>query len=127
MFIMKVYFAHAMPTYGTRTERTQKAAIKKLFPKHKMVDPGSIQDNPEKRREGMAYCLRLVGTCDALVFSRYLDEITAGVGKEVNHALDNDLEVYELINGKVKKVIARVNYLSITETVMLPRPKDYIK
>jgi hypothetical protein len=124
---MKIYFAHAMPTYGTRTERTQKAYIKKLFPKHKLIDPGSIQDNPQKRREGMAYCLKLVGTCDALVFSRYCDEITAGVGKEVNHALGNDLEVYELINGKAKKVKARVNYLSISDTVRLPRPNDYIK
>jgi hypothetical protein len=116
---MNVYFAHAMPTYGTEIEKDQKAAIKKNFPKHTLVDPGAFQDNPQKRRGGMAYCLRLVRNCDALVFSRYLDEITAGVGKEVNYALSNDLEVYELVNGKVKKVKVPVKCLSIEETMEL--------
>ncbi len=116
---MKVYFAHAMPTYGTELEKTQKAAIRRHFPKHTLIDPGSIMDNPQKRREGMEYCLRLVQNCDALVFSRYLGEITAGVGKEVNHALDKKLEVYELVNGRVKRVKIPVKHLSIDETVGL--------
>lgn len=116
---MKIYFAHAMPTYKKKVEQVQKTAIKKLFPKHTLVDPGSIQDNPQKRIEGMPYCLRLVATCDALIFSKYRGEITVGVGKEVNHALENGLDVYELVNGRARKVKASVEHLSMDDTLRL--------
>lgn len=44
----------------------------------------------------MGLCLRLVEECDIVVFSRLLGKITAGVGKEVNHAMKNGKAVYEI-------------------------------
>ncbi len=114
--VRKVYYAHAMPTYGTKIETLEKKLIAKLLPKHKIVDPGSIQENIEKRKGGMEYCFSLIDRCDALVFSRYKGIITSGVGKEIDHALENKLVVHELKNGKLEIIKSPVKYLSRVET-----------
>lgn len=124
---MKIYYSHAMPTYGTELERLEKDQIKLNFPESVIVDPGSFQDNPEKMLGGMEYCLRLVENCDGLVFSRFLKIITAGVGKEVNHALKKKMPVHELKNGKIRKVVKPVKYLSREKTVMLYRIRRFTK
>ena len=119
---MKIYYAHAMPTYRTTKERTEKTLIRKLFPKHIIVDPGTYQENIQKRKEGMAYCLKLVRNCNALAFSRYRGEINVGVGKEVNYALDNNLQVYELLKSRIKAVKSPIKHLSMEETLELYYP-----
>jgi len=122
---MKIYYSHAMPLYGTEVENLEKGQIKENFPESIIVDPGSFRENPEKRLGGMEYCLRLVENCDGLVFTRFLNKITAGVGKEVNHALKRKLSVHELKNGKIRKVTKPVKYLSREETVLLYRIRTF--
>lgn len=118
---MKIYYSHAIPLYGTELEVLEKQQILKNFPDAKIIDPGSFQNNPEKRLGGMEYCLNLVEKCNGLVFTRFLNKITAGVGKEINHALKKRLQVHELKNGHVRKIRKPVRYLTREETVKLYR------
>lgn len=119
--IMKIYYSHAIPLYGTEAESSEKQKIVENIPNVTIVDPGSYRDNPQKRNGGMEYCLRLVEKCNGLVFTRFLNKITAGVGKEVNHAIKKKMPVHELKNGKLRKVRKPVKYLSREETVKLYR------
>ena len=118
---MKIYYSHAMPLYGTEEELNEKQSIVKNMPNITIVDPGSFQDNIEKRNGGMEYCLNLVEKCNGLVFTRFLNKITAGVGKEVNHAIKKKILVHELKNGKLRKVTKPVKYLSREDTVKMYR------
>ncbi len=115
----KVYYSHAMVLYGTSKEAYEKSQIRKNIPTVKIVDPGTYQNNPEKRRDGMDYCLKLVKDCDGLVFSKYRGKITAGVGKEVNYAIEIKIPVYELNGDKLHKIEKSVEYLSILDTLAM--------
>ena len=117
---MKVYYAHAMPLYGTKRESNERRQIIKKFHKVEIIDPGSFQDNPKKQREGMEFCLKLVSKCKAVVFSKFKDEITAGVGKEVNYAIEKKIDFFELNRDKFYSINKPVEYLSIMETISLP-------
>lgn len=116
---VKIYYAHAMCIYGTDDEMEEINHIKSIFPDHEIVNPGTYANNPEKRRDGMNYCKTLVSGCDILVFSRLYGKITAGVGIEINHALDENKKVFELKNGKVKQVKKPVRYISREGTIAL--------
>ncbi len=122
---MKVYYSHAIPLYGTIIEKNEKEQILKNIPHAEIIDPGSYQDNPEKRRGGMEYCLKLVEKCETVVFSRFRDKITAGVGKEVNHAISRKISVYEIKKGKLVNVTKSVEHLSVLETIELPGYRKY--
>jgi hypothetical protein len=116
---MKIYYAHAMCIYGTDDEQEEIDHIRKNFPDYAIVDPGSYSNNPEKRRDSMNYCKKLVSQCDALVFTRLLGKITAGVGIEINHALTENKMVFELKKGKIKTVKKSVKYISREKTISL--------
>lgn len=116
---MKIYYAHAMCIYRTDEEEEEINHIKTNFPDSKIVDPGSYADNPQKMRDGMEYCKKLVSNCDALVFTRLLGKVTAGVGIEIHHALSQNKPVYELNNGKVKNVKKPLKYISRKDTIRL--------
>jgi len=116
---MKIYYAHAMCIYGTDDEEKVLLHVKKNFPNHTIVDPGSYANNPEKRSGTMDYCKKLVSGCDALVFTRLLSKITAGVGVEINHALEEKKFVYELKDGKIKQITKPVKYISRNDTISL--------
>jgi hypothetical protein len=118
---MRVYYSHAMKVYGTKEETVHRAIITDHFPGSTLVDPGTMQSNPEKARRGMEYCLELVDTCDSLVFVRYMEVITAGVGKEVNHALSRGKPVFELERTTIRPIKEPVDYLSREQTVALYR------
>lgn len=118
---MRVYYSHAMPLYGTQTERLHKVIIESHFPGCVVVDPGTYQTNPEKARRGMEYCLELVDGCHSLVFSRYMNYVTAGVGVEVNHAISSKKPVFELAKRSFNEVLGPVKHLSREETVLLYR------
>jgi hypothetical protein len=60
----------------------------------------------------VGFCLKLIDKCDVVVFSRLLGKITAGVGKEVNHALKTGKLVFELSSKKIKPQTRRVKYIS---------------
>lgn len=114
---MRIYYAHAKCTYGTGIEEAEMGLIKKKFPQLEIVDPGSHEENREKQLKGMRYCLELINRCNILVFSRLLGRITAGVGKEVNHALASRIPVYQLTGNGMKLVKKPVRHLSIPETI----------
>lgn len=67
-------------------ESQELAAIRRRF-KGGVVNPAKYDDHPEKQRDTLGFCLRLIEGCDVVVFSRLLGKITAGVGREINHAL----------------------------------------
>jgi hypothetical protein len=114
-----LYYAHAMCLYGTEVERAEVAAITRRLPNYCVVDPSTLQCYSEKNGDddSMLYFLRVVDCCDALVFSRLLGKVTAGVGLEVNHALARRIPVYELGDGEVSQVAAGVEFLSREETL----------
>jgi len=114
-----LYYAHAMPIYGTLAEKHELTHIRCNFPRVRIVNPAKYQNHPEKRRDKMGFCLRLVEASDALVFSRYRGKVTAGVGKEVNHALRVGLPVFELKGKRLQRQRKRVRHLSLDETLRM--------
>ena len=60
----------------------------------------------------MGFCLGLVAASHSVVFSRILGKVTAGVGKEVNHALRLGKPVYEITAARVVRCTRRVSYIS---------------
>lgn len=117
--IDSVYYAHAMPLYGTPAERAELEIIRRHFPESEIVDPGTIQSNVEKRVGGMTYCLGLVDSCAALAYSAFHGQVTAGVGKEVNHALRRGKPVFQVLNRSVRQRVKPVKHLSVQETLAL--------
>ena len=117
---MKAYYAHAMPLYGTKIEKTEKNQIVENIPDVEIIDPGTFQSNPQKKREGMNYCFKLIKKCNILIFSKFKGKVTSGVGKEVEYALKEKLDVFELNGSKLHRITRPVKYLSIMETRSLP-------
>ncbi len=114
---MRVYYAHAMCTYGTDIEQEEIKLIKAHLPNSDIINPEAHEGNPEKSLQGMKYCFRLIDGCDVLVFSKLLQKITAGVGLEVNFALSKKIPVYLLQNAGLKRVEKPVRYLSREDTM----------
>jgi len=67
----------------------------------------------------MNFCLRLVEKCDIVVFSRLSGKITAGLGKEVNHALKKGKAVYKLTQRGLVRRYQTVKYLPRLATIRL--------
>ena len=102
---------------GTEVESAEVAAIKRRLPYYCVVDPSTLQGHADGGDDSMRYFLRVIDRCDALVFSRLLGKITAGVGLEVNYALTRRIPVYELGDGEISKIAMRVEFLSREETL----------
>jgi hypothetical protein len=113
---MRIYYAHALITYRTQTEKAERKQITARFPKCEIIDPGEYEGNIEKTLGGMEYCFQWIRSCDALIFSRLKTKITAGVGREINYALRNGVKVYELHDKRVKSIRKPVTYLSRKRT-----------
>ena len=117
---MRMYYAHAKPSYGTLTERAEQGQIKTRFAEYEIIDPGKYEGNVEKQRMGgLNYCFQLIDGCQALTYSRWKNKITAGVGKEINYALSKNMPVYELRGKRVKAIHRPVTYLSLDATMRL--------
>lgn len=123
-----VYYAHAMCMYGHPLERAELDAIRRGLPGHRIINPAEYDDHPEKKREVLNFCLRLIEReAQGVVFSKVLGKITAGVGEEINHALRLGLDVFELTRDEAagEWVFRRrrrpVEYLSRDETKGLYR------
>ena len=114
----RIYYAHAMCLYGGPEELQDLARIRKKF-RGRVVNPAAYDGHPGKVQDGVKFCLRLVEDCDAVVFSRLLDKITAGVGKEVNHALKVGKPVFELFAGRFTRRNRPVRYISRRATIRL--------
>ena len=90
MKVLRVYYAHAICLYGTEREKKELVLIREKFKDTEIISPANYQNRP------MDFYLRLVDKCHIVVFSRLLGKVTAGVGKEVNHALKKGKDVYML-------------------------------
>jgi hypothetical protein len=116
-----LYYAHPMCTYGTIAEEFELKRIKSGFRRVRIVNPARYEGHPEKLRDTVGFCLRLVEKCDAVVFSRLMGKVTAGVGKEVNHAIRIGRPVYELVGERLKRRKSRTKYISRAATIRLYR------
>jgi hypothetical protein len=105
-----------MCLYGTPIEKAEMLAIAAHLPGHEIVNPGTLQGG--RKDEGMQYWFSLVDGCDALVFSRLMNRVTAGVGLEVNHALARPIPVHELLHqDRMIGVTRPVQFLTREETL----------
>lgn len=102
--IRRCCYAHGQYLYGTPQEKRDVALLKSLSCKE-VVNPGDpeVQDDQlfwtESRPVGgpMDYGLSLVADCDALAFRAFPNGvIPAGVGKEIEKALELAMVVIEL-------------------------------
>jgi hypothetical protein len=105
-----------MCLYGTAPEKAEMLAIATHLSDCEIVNPGTLQKGTDMDR-GMEYWFRVIDGCDALVFSRLLNRITAGVGVEVNHAITRPIPVHELCKDKMVSVAKPVQFLTREETL----------
>jgi len=113
---MIVYYAHAMCLYGEPDEVLHVRTIRRKFRRCRIVNPVDYDGDPLKSADTVGFCLRLVEQCDVVVFARLFGKVTAGVGKEVNHAMKVGKPVFELANGKLIRRAQRVEYISRRDT-----------
>lgn len=113
----RVYYAHAIWLYGTKTEQDEIKSIKSKFPHHLVINPSKLE-RPREDAGGdeMEFFKEHVSRCDVLVYSRLAGKVTAGVGLEVNHALSKEKPVFELNGGEFIRVWSPVKYLTREET-----------
>lgn len=114
---MALYFAHAMPIYGKHEESVQLGHIKSKFINESIINPASYSNHPEKRKDMMAFCYKLLDGCNILVFTKWRKVITSGVGLEVNYALTKGIEVFELVNAKFIRITKPVIHQTQYETL----------
>ncbi len=115
----RLYYAHPICIYGRVAERRELAIIRRKFRDREIVNPADYRYEPEKLRDTIGFCLRLVAGSDVVVFSRLLGKVTAGVGKEVNHALRLGKPVYEIVARGVVRRQRKVAYITRRQTVAL--------
>jgi hypothetical protein len=119
---MRVFYSHPMKIYGSAAERREISLIRGHFVGCEVVDPSEHPAGAEPGGE-TEYYLRLVDTCDCLVFSRLFGYVTEGVKPEVDHALSKGKQVYELRDGRFIPVAGPVVNLPMRERLLL-RAKD---
>ena len=115
---MRVFYSHPMKIYGSATERREISLIRNHFVGCEIVDPSEHPASAEPGGE-TEYYLRLVDTCDCLVFSRLFGYVTEGVKPEVEHALSKGMQVFELREGRFITVKGPVANLPIGERLLL--------
>lgn len=117
----RVYYAHAMCTYGELDGWRELRHIRRVLSRISIVNPAKYDGHPEKQTDTVGFCLKLVEGCDIVIFSRLMGKVTAGVGKEVNHALKIGKPVFELANGKLTRRARKVAFISRSATISLYR------
>jgi len=115
---MRVFYSHPMKIYGSAAERREISVIEERFVGCEIVNPSAYQSSAEPGRE-TEYYLRLLDSCDCLVFSRLFGYVTEGVKPEVDHALSKGKPVYELRGGKLEIVAGPVVNLPMRERLIL--------
>lgn len=113
----RVYYAHAICTYGKPDERRDLKRIRSKLSEISIVNPA--RGHPLKLADTMGFCLKLVEDCDIVVFTRLMGKVTSGVGKEVNHALGLGTPVFELSDVGFLPRTRKVVYISRRATVNL--------
>lgn len=103
----KIYYAHCMSLYNTKQEIRDVELLEKLG--YEVVNPNLSchQENCRQFGNPMEYFTELIKEhCEVLAFRALPDgKIPAGVLKEVQFAIDNDIPVFELpINIKLREM-----------------------
>lgn len=80
---MKIYYAHSRMKYNTMIERYELALIRKKFPDAEIINPNGEVDQTAGEEAIMQECLKLVDSCDMLVFSSVDGIVGKGVMQEV--------------------------------------------
>lgn len=111
---VRVYFAHSIKEYNTNVEKGCIIVIQKHFPGCEIVNPKDLCF------DDFSEYLRIVEQCDILVYKRWNGYITAGVAKEIEHALKCGKEVYEIRGLELVKVtkLDKERTLTLNETRM---------
>lgn len=92
-----LYFAHAIPTYGTPEEqRVLKWFTDKGWIDH-LINPSDPKYQNHCCVRDMDYWKGLVSKCQVLYFTRYKGQITSGIGQEIEAALQSCTGVVEMI------------------------------
>lgn len=111
----RVYYAHPISMYGTQEEMREISLIEEKFRDVIVVNPAIFEQVP-KGDDIMEFYFNLVRDCETVVFKRLLGKVSAGVGKEVNFALQTGKAVYELNKGQFSQVTQVVEPISVEET-----------
>ncbi|HEV2390131.1 MAG TPA: hypothetical protein VGS04_05330 [Nitrososphaerales archaeon] len=107
-----------MKLYGSASEKRDIKLIEQRFVGYEVVDPSALRSDAGPGGETEFY-LRLVDSCDCLVFSRYFGNVTEGVKPEVDHALSKGKPVYEIRDGRFISVTGPVDNLPMIERLVL--------
>ncbi len=102
--------------YGTQAEQAEEELIRQRFRGFDLINPKIFEGNPEKKRDVMAFCKRIVDTCQTLVYTKWKGGVTSGVLDEVNHAMDVSIPVFELAGKEFIQRIKHIDGLSYAET-----------
>jgi len=122
--LLKVYYAHPMVAYGTRREQEELDIIRRKAPDAKIVNPARYSGDPSKTHEHMEFYHGLVDECDVVVYSDVGGEfMSAGVGEEVDYALEKGKPVYRIDHKtrKLVRVYGEAKHLSRAGTRLLYR------
>ncbi len=104
--------------YGSIKESEDLITIQKKYPRDEIINPRFIR--PESSEDQMSIYLKTVKKCDILIVRGIPNaSFTAGIGKEINYALENGLKVFEIKNLKFIPVRKPVEYLTRLESNLL--------
>jgi len=123
VIIVKIYFAHSIKQYNTFFEKKCIELIKQKFPTGKIINPKDLYLGY------MEEFLSVVEKCDIVVFTRWYGYVTAGVAKEIDHALRLNKKVYEIRKGKMIEIkrIPTEKVLDYDDTILAYRDPMFLK
>jgi len=105
----KLYFAHPKALYGSKLEDTLIELLKISFPSCDIINPADYQDLVEIEKYKMQYFFSIIDICSDFIYmsmdslfpnsvlpNLYGSGISAGVARELVHAIVKDLSIHEL-------------------------------
>ena len=113
MKIRKVYYSHPVPSYGTEKEKDDIGRIEGKFGRVQIINPADTKpQHLTNFNNEMEFFFKQIDKCNAVVFRRFGNIITSGVGKEINYALGKGKAVFEITDKGFKKVTKPVDFIS---------------
>lgn len=115
---MKIYYAHPMIMYGSLKESEDLKIISEKYPEAEIIDPRYIRNKDLENR--MLIYLNTIENCDLVVVRRIPNfQLTAGIGKEINHALEKGITVLEIKNKKFYHLNKKQSYFTREQSNIL--------
>jgi len=102
-----------MPSYGTEKEKNDIYRIEGKFGRVQIINPADTKpQHLTNFNNEMEFFFKQIDKCNAVVFRRFGNIITSGVGKEINYALGKGKAVFEITDKGFKKVTKPVDFIS---------------